>query len=138
MDVEVPTPNEIDELLITAAHAILKEIRITLSDIIHYMYYIVHTPSIVKSVITQAYTLGLGKPVSLLVHLSKSLLGSVLLSKNVLELEFPVKVSFQSLLEGYLENIKFRLRKQGLRPLSELLRLPSSKGIPVLLEYIKP
>jgi len=138
MDVEVPTPNKIDELLITAAHAVLKELQITLSDIVHYMYHIVHTSCFVRSVIRQAHTLGLGKPVSLLTHLSKSLLRSALLDKDVLELKFPVKVPPQSLLGGYIENIKFRVCRQGLRPLSEFFRFPSSKGISRLLEYIKP
>lgn len=138
MDVEVPTPNKIDELLITAAHAVLKELQITLSDIVHYMYHIVHTSCFVRSVIRQAHTLGLGKPVSLLTHLSKSLLRSALLDKDVLELKFPVKVPPQSLLGGYIENIKFRVCRQGLKPLSEFFRFPSSKGISRLLEYIKP
>jgi len=136
---DIAAPNDIDELLITAAHAVLKEFKVTLADIIH----VLSLPSLNKKAIheatLQAKGIGLSKPLKYLLRLAyQTALPSLKERKqhDINTSEFPCKVPMPIIVSAYLENLRYRLRAHRLRPVKELTMIPSSKGIRALLRYI--
>ena len=134
---KIPVPNEVDELLITAAHAIMKEFMILLADVIHVLSL---NKLIIKEAKKQSAIIGLSQALRSLLTLSynsiKYFLHCGYLDKHIQYLNFPVKVPLQTIISSYRENFMFRLRTQRLKPISELIRMPTLKGTSTLLRYI--
>jgi len=138
-DEDVITPNDIDELLIAAAHAILKEFTVTLADIIHIVSLIFLNKRIVYEAISQARYTGLLKPLGYLLSLAYQTLAyslKELKQHGITTPKFPCKVPMTVVASAYLENLRYKLKVRRLRPIKELLKIPSSKGIGTLLRHV--
>jgi len=135
-DRKITTPNEVDELLITAAHAVMKELMIRLADVAHVLFL---DKSIIEKARQQSMIIGLSRALKALITISYS---SIRYSScynhlnKLLYSSFPVKVSLQTIISSYQENFMYRLRTHGLKPVSELIKMPTLKGTSTLLKYI--
>jgi len=133
--VKVATPNDVDELIITAAHAVLKEFKVILADVFHILAV---NQQLVNTARTTARYIGLSKPLEFLVDLVTKTLMNAFTRENGVEITYPFKVPLTTVLDAYIENLKYRMRRQGIKPLKEIVKAPSSKGIKILLEYLWP
>lgn len=131
--VKVVTPNDIDELIITAAHAVLKEFKVILADAFHVLAV---DPCLIKAARVTASRIGLSKPLRFLIDLALKTLTSAFSHGNEMGIGYPLKVPFVTVIDAYIENLKHRVSRQGLNPLREIVKAPSSRGIKVLLEYL--
>jgi len=129
--VKVPIPSEPDNLIITATHAIMKEFKILLADILHYLYL---DESIVREASDISKSLGLSTALQYLIYLAKRTIMQII-ARRALPV-FPSKIPVHVVLSSYLENLNVRLVNQGIQPLKEIFLFPSSKGIGHLLKYI--
>jgi len=129
----IAKPNPVDELLITAAHAVLKELRIILADVLHVA--ISSKNGVLREALMQSRKVGLLKALRFLERVSALALQ---MSKNEreIELKFPLNVPPHVIFMAYLENLKHRVEIGGMKPLKELVKTPSSKGIGILLRYV--
>ena len=133
--VKIATPNDIDELIITAAHAVLKEFKVILADVFHVLAVDRVVINTAKAI---ARYIGLSKSLEFLVNLATKTLIDTFSHRNDAETTYPLKVPFTVVLDAYIENLRYRIRLQRLRPLEEIVKAPSSKGIKILLEYLWP
>jgi hypothetical protein len=137
-DRKVPVPNDVDELLITIAHSVLKEFSINLADIFHVIFTDGETLSIAYHQSTQV---GLSKAFKFTSNIAVRVIQSVSKdSKNSSKREllslFPMRVHPLVIASSYVENLSYRLRFDGINPFKELIKAPSSKGIGKILRYI--
>lgn len=124
-DLKVPVANPTDELLITAAHAVMKELQVLLADVLHITLSSKHDLSMAFE---QAKNIG--------VFYSLTLLSSLANMSKYTNIHFPYRIPFFKILQAYNENINFRLKAYPSRALIELLRLSSSKGVGILFRYL--
>jgi len=135
----IATPNDVDELLITVAHAILKEFTVTLADIMHVISSASFDRKVIYEATLQAKHVGLSKSLRYLLNLAyQTYVYSFKIRKQcrVDAPNFPHKVPILVIINAYLENLRHRFKMQGLKPIKELLKAPSSKGIATLLRYV--
>lgn len=133
-DMKVATPNMIDEFLITVAHAIMKELSLTIADILHAISL---NKTIREEAIEQARKVGLLKATKFLINVANKTLNVVRRSYDLSnKITNPHRVPVPVIIDAYIENITYRLKTQGLAPLIEIVKIPSSKGIATLLRYI--
>jgi len=131
-DVLVFTPNEVDELLITAAHAVMKELSITMADVLHILS-INKTRLIAAS--DQSKMIGLSTALIYILNLARRVI-QALSKQHMHNIVFPAKVPLFIVAQAYRENLMYRYKAHAIRPLREMLSMPSSKGIGILLRYI--
>jgi len=135
----IATPNDIDELLITAAHAVLKEFTVTLADIMHVRSLALFNRKVIHEATLQAKYIGLSKSLKYLLDLAyQTFIHSFKIYGRcrVDALNFPHKVPIPVIINAYLEHLRYRFKIHRLRPIKELLKTPSSKGIAIVLRYI--
>ena len=133
---DIPVPGEVDEILITAAHAVMKELRITLADVIHIISSNKH---IIGEARLQSARIGLLHAFNTLLRTAYVLLAYTFnlgINREHLYLKFPMRVPMISILRSYKENLIYRLTRQGSKPLNELIRIPTLRGPAALLRYI--
>lgn len=123
--IKIAVPNAADEMLIFAAHDIMKEFKITLATILHVL-------TLRKDIVSEAYkrssVFGLSCAFRYLIKISS-------IFDNYLS-DLPLKVPLPIVVSSYVENMQYRLKSQGLRPVKELSLFPSSKGIAALIRYV--
>lgn len=132
----VITPNPVDEFLIAAAHAVMKELSINIADTVHVLSL---DRNLLASIRKQAETIGLLNAVESFIYLSIASIFRILVGDNKWKIridDFPIKVPWYMIMKSYLENISYRLRVQYTNPLRELFKIPSSRGISVILRYL--
>ncbi len=131
-NVEVMVPNEIDELLITVAHAIMKELLVLLADVLQVLY---QNNQILRNAKEQSKDVGISTAFNYMLKIASKIV-TLYLDKGAESIEFPLKVPVPIILGTYMENLSLRMKQQGLKPLKELINVPSSKGIGILLRYV--
>jgi len=131
--VRIAKPNSVDELLITAAHAVLKELKIILADVLHVI--ISSKNDVLREALMQSRKVGLSKALRFLERVSALAL-QMPKNKREIRLKFPLNVPPHVIFMAYLENLKHRVEIEGMKPLKELAKTPSSKGIGILLRYV--
>jgi len=129
--VKIAKPNQVDELLITAAHAVMKELTITIADILHALSLDSHTR---KESLAQARKIGLYNALKFLLDTATKTLQATLLNRPAPR--YPIRVPPYIIAQAYAENLSHRIKTQGLTPLKETLTIPSSKGIGTVLRYV--
>ncbi|RLG83530.1 MAG: hypothetical protein DRO40_04370 [Thermoprotei archaeon] len=135
-NIDVATPNDVDELLITIAHAVLKEFTITLADIMHIASLNKDT---VNEAMLQSRYIGLSKSLKYILSLAyRTLALSLKIHKrhDISTLKYPHKIPIPVIISTYSENLEYRLKVHGLKPIKEMFKAPSSKGIATLLRYV--
>jgi len=131
---KIAKPNPVDELLIAAAHAVLKELRVLLADALHFIMASKNT--ILQEAREQARKVGISKTLRFLENISVITLQLSKDERRSIKLEFPLNVPPHVIFVAYLENLKHRVEIEGTKPLNELVKTPSSKGIATLLRYV--
>ena len=137
-DRKVPVPNDVDELLITIAHSVLKEFSINLADIFHIIFTDRETLSLAYHQSTQ---IGLSKAFKFASNIAVKVIKSISkntkdsLKRELLSL-FPMRVHPLVIASSYVENVSYRLRFDGIKPFKELIKAPSSRGIANILRYV--
>ena len=142
-------PNPIDELIITAAHSVMKELQVLLADLLHLVNFTKHYN--VKNAIRTAKKLGLTIPLYILITLVEKITKSETIKERPYKKKnpnrdfirilsnpktFPCKVHPLLIGLAYKENIKHRIRNHGIKAIKELSRIASSKGTGILMRYI--
>ncbi|MGC9080000.1 MAG: hypothetical protein ACP5G1_04650, partial [Nanopusillaceae archaeon] len=139
LDRKIPTPNDVDEILITVGHGIMKEFHLLLADIFHLLSI---TPEMHQEARLQAEKIGLSTPYKYTMRVATSFINHVVseVSRpkqlgNAL-FGFPRKVPLAIIIKSYLENLNYRVKKEHTTPIKQLIKAPSSKGIGILLRYL--
>ena len=109
----------------------MKELTITLADVLYFIY---SEHEIIQEALHYAKRIGLGTPIDFLVKTSANLLRSLI--NDGTPPPFPLRVPLFIVVKAWTENFKVRCGYERLRPLKELLKIPSSKGIATLLRYV--
>ena len=136
---KIPVPNDVDELLIMSAHAIMKEFMITIADITHILFL---DGTMIMKAKKQSTYIGLSQALQTILRLTDRIINLQCKDKACpvreyeYQIEFPVKVPITTIICTYLENLKYRLKIHGLRPINELMKAPSSKGTKTILRYL--
>lgn len=138
----VRLPSLLDELVLTAAHSVLKDIYITLADILSFYLSLKGNKINSHDVVKYAENIGLTTPIRLYLSLLEWL-NQVSLRTN---LNFIIQVNPNStplrphihiVAYSYFENTLYKLKNNGiLRTLRELTSLPQGKGIDTLIRYL--
>jgi hypothetical protein len=142
VDIKLPIPSIEYSTLITAAHAILKELRINLADILDIHYRLRELKSR-ERLIKLAETEGLTSTLNLTEQYLKTLIGgstntSQILLSNVENNYPPYKPNLLEITKCYIEKITKGLQNKQ-NTLNEIIKLPLTniKGIGIILRYIK-
>jgi len=132
-EARIAKPNPVDELLITAAHAVLKELKVILADVLHVVAS--SKDAVLREALRQAERVGLSRALRFLEKVSALAL-QISEGECEIGLKFPLNVPPHVVFMAYLENLKHRVEIEGMKPLKELAKAPSSKGIGTLLRYV--
>ncbi len=129
-DIEVYTASPCVDLALVAGHSVLKELYILLSDIYHVYRLWITKRQVVERAIVLSKRIGLYKPLSILINE----MYRVFFRRE--KLVYPYKIPYQHIIASYIENLEYRIGREGLSPVKELLLTPGSKGIKLLFKYI--
>ncbi|MEM3739762.1 MAG: hypothetical protein QXP84_03105 [Candidatus Korarchaeum sp.] len=124
-NVNVPVVNKELELIICAAHAVMKEFELTLADLLTFLYL---SPSVeMIEILKVAESLGLKNALYIFWRLSQFLIRRIMLGKNTIALPYKIPIPFT--IFSYIENLRYRMKVSGTRPMREILIFPSAKGV---------
>jgi len=123
-DTSIPVVNREIDLVICAAHALMKEFELTLADVLTFIY----SFSSVKSfkVLDVAKRVGLANAVYSFWRFSQLIVEDVL-SENVMVLPYRIPIYFT--LKAYAENMRYQMKFRGLKPVKNFLMFPRAKGV---------
>jgi len=130
--VKVAKPNVVDEVLITSSHAVMKELVITIADILHVFFL---DKATIEEAMKQSKRIGLATAFGFLSKVASTTISSALRSREQKLFKYPLHVPPYMVFSAYIENLEYRLKTCGVTPLVELMKAPSSKGIAALLRY---
>jgi len=130
--VKVAKPNVVDEVLITSSHAVMKELVITIADILHVFFL---DKAIIEEAMKQSKRIGLATAFGFLSKVASTTISSALRSPEQKLFKYPLYVPPYIVFSAYIENFEYRLKTCRTTPLVELIKTPSSKGIATLLRY---
>jgi len=120
----IPVVNREFDLIICAAHALMKEFELTLADALTFIY----SFSTIKSikVLDTAKKVGLANAVYSFWRLSQLIVEDVL-NENIIVLPYRIPIYFT--LKAYTENMRYQMKFRGLKPVKNFLMFPHAKGV---------
>lgn len=134
-DTKIIIPNMIDEFLITVAHAIIKELILIIADTLHVISL---NKRMREEALKQAQKIGLYRATKFIINIANKTLSIIPrnLYNHLDTIIYPYHVPMPIITSVYIENIIHRLKVHGITPLKEIVKIPSSKGIAILLRYL--
>ncbi|MEM1673035.1 MAG: nucleotidyltransferase family protein [Candidatus Korarchaeota archaeon] len=125
----IPTVHQKLEFVICAAHSIMKEFELTLADILTFLY--LYSPMNETEILRTAKQVGLTNAVSSFCRLSQIIVKNLLQGKTI---NLPYRIPLYFILHAYVENISYRAKFHGFKPIMDLLSFPRARGIKKLIK----
>ncbi len=148
--VELLIPSPEYEMLITIAHSLIKESRMTLADLYHYVIALqTFGPSVLFELASRNGLTGSLRVFNYVAHtfldgfakgqlkhaygeLSSAVRSRILHSNSRMPYAYPP----EALIYAHLGNFKHQLGRKGFHAIADYVRLPSSKGIALVFDYL--
>ena len=148
--VELFTPSAEYEILITIAHSLIKESRMTLADLYHYLIALKTLgPSVLSELascngltnslrifnyVARTFLDGFAKGQLIEADggLSRAIRSRILNSNSRMPYAYPP----EALVYAHIGNFKHQLVRKGFHAIADYIRLPSSKGIALMFDYL--
>ena len=140
-DIYVPSP--VDFLLILVAHALIKDLYLTLADVLEFEVSVKKHKLDLNYLLDEAAHYGLKLPLKAFAHMTRllnvdiyeGLTPSRFLSSNINK--YPLRPGIHVVLSSYLELTITKLKHEGAKKvLQQVMSLPSGKGIALLIRYL--
>ncbi|MEM1661151.1 MAG: hypothetical protein QXR17_08470 [Candidatus Bathyarchaeia archaeon] len=125
----IPTVNQKIEFVICAAHSIMKEFELTLADILTFLH--LYSPMKEAEIFGTAKQAGLTNVARSFCRLSQHLIKNLSQGKTII---LPYRIPIYFTLYAYIENISYRVKLHGLKPVKDLLAFPRARGIKKLIK----
>lgn len=140
----VRIPSRLDSVVLTAAHSVIKDLYITLADLLDFYLALVKNKITAERVIEYAKTLGLATPVQLYLFVIERIYegkSTLALQQNPLLIidqnTVPARPGITAIVYSYSELLVHKLKLQGAHAtLTELTTLFQSKGLDALIHYL--
>ncbi|MCR8487715.1 MAG: hypothetical protein QXT86_12895 [Archaeoglobaceae archaeon] len=125
----IPTVQQKLEFVICAAHSIMKEFELTLADVLTFLY--LYSPTNETEILGTAKQVGLTNAVSSFCRLSQIIAKNLSRGKTT---NLPYRIPIYFILHAYVENVSYRAKFYGFKPIKDLLFFPSARGIKKLIK----
>lgn len=136
-------PSILDDLVLTSAHSVLKDLYITLADLLNFYLTLKKNKLEPVQIVKYAENLGLATPVKLYLSVLAWLTEPTSLDSNIKLLTqirydlIPLRPQIYFVIYSYLENTLYKLKNKSiLSTLKELASLPQGRGIDALINYL--